>query len=515
MSQSKFIRLNTNDNYLSFGNLFRIIKEESSNSNTFVQSDLFSIIFDTYDVADSTVNNYCTGYRAINAKYKRYFEEIRDKYKIDKKVLVSTIAKVLELIEDRVLDVENISIIQINNNIKLKHICNKLYSISKNDSDVNIGLSSELYQDLESNKLYDFIVKILFYVILEKRQPIHIDKKLNEVIEKNIYDTNISINDIQEFIKIQLNSGIWSIRGIKELAKKENPFACFEMASMECYGIITGKSRYEEAYKYYKIAAEKNHPVANWAMGYLYYQGCIGNKTRRDLYLALKYFNKAKRLNCSNAFNSLGLILLNADIPHVIKNKEKAIKMFEKAISLGNVYAYNNLGKIYENENKYRKAFECYMVSANLGESWAENKVADYYMKGIAKEKNIQKAFDYYLLSSQSSRFTLCHWSKVNLAKYFYKDGNSEIGIKRDVNKAIELLDEVSDELIEASEELVYIYYNLFIESHKENENYLKRLNFYKEKCEKNMKYNTTIKNRIENTLKQINNFNKKIKIPK
>ena len=514
MSQGNFIRLNTNDNYLSFGNLFRVIKEQSSNINAFVQSDLFSIIFDTYDIADSTVNNYCTGFRAINAKYKNYFEQIKDKYKVERDVLVRTIAKIIELIENRVLDIENITITQINDNVKLKHISNKLYNISKNDSDVSIGLSGELYQDLESNNLYDFIVKVLFYVILEKKQPIHIDEKLNDVIEKNIYDTNISINDIQEFIKIQLNSGIWSIRGIKELAKKGNPFACFEMASMECYGIITGKARYEEAYKYYKIASEKNHPVANWAMGYLYYQGHIGNKTKRDLYFALKYFNKAKRLNCSNAYNSLGLILLNGNIPHVIKNKDKAIKMFEKAISLGNVYAYNNLGKIYENENQYKKAFEYYMVSANLGESWAENKVADFYMKGIAKEKNIQKAFDYYLLSSQNSRFTLCHWSKFNLAKYFYKDGNLEIGIKRDINKAIELLDDVSDELIEASEELVYIYYNLYLESYKNNKYYLEKLNFYKEKCEKNTNYDNTIKNKIENILKQINN-KQRIEIPK
>ena len=38
-----FIRLNINDNYLSLGNLFRVIKEESNNTNTFWQHTLFSI----------------------------------------------------------------------------------------------------------------------------------------------------------------------------------------------------------------------------------------------------------------------------------------------------------------------------------------------------------------------------------------------------------------------------------------------------------------------------------------
>ena len=70
--KKNFIRLNINDNYLSFGNFFRILKEESNNSASFWQADLFSIIFNTDSIADSTVNNYCTGFRAINSTYKNY-----------------------------------------------------------------------------------------------------------------------------------------------------------------------------------------------------------------------------------------------------------------------------------------------------------------------------------------------------------------------------------------------------------------------------------------------------------
>lgn len=455
MLQKKFIRLNTNDNYLSFGNVFRIIKEEANSNNMFLQADLFAIIFNTYNIADSTVNNYCTGLRAINSKYKNYFKEIKNKFEKDKNILIITIGKILELIEGKEIDVDNITIAQINENFKLKHICNRLYNISKNDSDVSIILSNELYKNLEENNLYDFMAQVLFYVILDKKQPIYINEQLNDIIEKSIYDTNISFNDIQDFIKIQLNSGILSIRGIKELAKKNNPFACFEIASMEFYGIITGKARYEEAYKYYKIAAEHNHPVANWAIGYLYYEGYIGNKSKRDLYLAFKYFNKARKLKCSNAFNSFGLIILNGNMPHIKKNKDKAIEMFEKAKSLGNIYAYNNLGKIFEEEKNYKKAYEYYLVSANLGESWAANKIGDFFRKGIVGTKDLKKAFDYYTISSESPKFILYPWSKYNLAKYFYENGNLEIGVKQDINKAIELLEDISDELNEANEELM------------------------------------------------------------
>lgn len=505
MSQKKFIRLNTNDNYLSFGNVFRIIKEETNTTNMFLQADLFSIIFNTYNIADSTVNNYCTGLRSINPKYRNYFKEMKNKFEQDKKVLILTIGKILELIETQEINVDNITIEQINNSLKLKHICNRLYTISKNDSDVSIKLSNELYRNLEECNLYDFMVQILFYVILDKKQPIYINEQLNEIIEKNIYDTNISVNDIQDFVKVQLNSGTWSLRGIYELTKKNNPFACFEIASMEFHGITTGKPRYEEAYKYYKIAAKHNHPVANWAIGYLYYEGYIGNKSKRDFFLAFKYFNKSRKLKCSNAFNSLGLIILNGSIPHIKRNKSKAIEMFEKAISLGNIYAYNNLGKIYENKKDYKKAYDYYLSSAELGESWAANKIGEFYRKGISNGKDLRKAFHYYTISSESLRFTLCPWSKYNLAKYFYKDGNLEIDVKQDINRAIELLEDIADELIEASKELLFIYYDLYIKSGKEDKNYLEKVYLYKEKCEKNINYNDEIKQDIENKLKQIN----------
>ncbi len=503
MSKRKFIRLNIDDNYLSLGNLFRVIKEESNSSNMFLQSDLFAIIFNTYNIADSTVNNYCTGFRRINPKYKNYFIEIKSKFETNKDILVLTIGKILELI-DETISGDNITIKQINESIKLKQICNRLYTMSKNDSNVSMKLSNELYKNLEDNDLYEFMVQVLFYVILEKKQPIYIDEKINNIIEKNIYNTDISVKDVHDFIKIQLNSGIWSIRGIKELATKNNPFACFEMASMECYGIATGKVRYEEAYKYYKLAAEHNHPVANWAIGYLYYEGNIGNRSKRDLYLAFKYFNKARKLRCSNAFNSLGIILLRGDIPHIKKNRNKAIEMFEKAISLGNIYAYNNLGKIFETDKNYQKAYDYYIISAKSGESYASNKIGEFYRKGLAKGKDLRKAFEYYTISTESPKFTLCAWSKYNLAKYFYENGNLEIGIKQDINKAIELLDDVSDKLIEASQELIYIYYKLYIENKSERDYYLKKLNYYKEKCEKNINYNNKIKKEIENICNKI-----------
>lgn len=448
-----FVILNNNNEHLSLGNFFRVIKEYSNAKNTFLQSDLFCEIFNIDNIANSTVNNYLTGFRTINSKYKNIYFSMKEEYIKNQLYLIPTISRILSFIDNYNYK-ENIKLDLINNHPKLLNICSTLYSISKNDINVTHTFSEELKQLLEEKDLYNFIVKILFYIILEKKQPIPIEDSFSTIIEKKIYNTNISTKDFEEFLDIQLTSGTLSINGLTQLSKKNNPFACFEMASLEFYGIITGKPRYDKAYEYYKIAADNKHPVASWAIGYMYYNSLLGNNSHYNKYLTIKYFNKARKLNCSNAFNSFGIIFLNGNYPHIKKDLNKALYFFKKAISMGNIYAYNNLGKLYENEKNFSKALECFTCAADLGESWAANKVGEYYRKGIHVKKDLKKAFNYYTMSSNASQFTLCHWSKYNLAKYFYQNGNLEIGIHKDIDLAIKLYKEISSELKEARKEL-------------------------------------------------------------
>ena len=504
MKNKNFIRLNIDDNYLSLGNIFRIIKETSINPNSFWQSDLFCIIFNCDYIADSTVNNYCTGFRAINSKYKNYFYNLKTRYEKDESIFISIIGNIINLLYTGKTNIKKYSLKQINNDIKLKKVCTKLFSISKNDNDVKNVLLNKLYQYLNSDNLYCFIIEILSYSILEKKQPIYKEDNFNSIMEKSLYSTNISIQNVEQFVKIQLDAGIWSLRSINELAKQKNPFACFEMASLEFYGIIAGYPRYEKAYEYYKIASDYNHPVANWAIGYLYYKGYIGFRTTHDLYMAFRFFNKSRKYNCSSAFNSLGLVFLNGDIPHIKKSNDNAMKMFEKSALLGNVYAYNNIGRIYENNNKYKEAFENYNISANLGDSWALNKVGEFYRMGKYVKKDLKKAYQFCTSSSECFKYSCCPWSKYNLAKYFYINGNIEINVNKDINKAIELLNEVCENLIEALEELIIIYYKLYIESSRENIEYYNKIKYYIKKVENHPRYNLQVKKRVEEYLNKI-----------
>ena len=175
MLKKNFIRLNVNDNYLSLGNVFRIIKEESINPNSFWQSDLFCIVFNTENIADSTVNNYCTGLRAINSKYKDYCSSLKNKYKKNDKALLPTIGKILMLINDND-DYENsVTMKKIDNDKRLKNICTRLYAISKNDSDVSNKLS-KIYNGkplFSVSNFYKLRARVIFTDRLAQQEKLH------------------------------------------------------------------------------------------------------------------------------------------------------------------------------------------------------------------------------------------------------------------------------------------------------------------------------------------------------
>lgn len=505
MKKKKMIKLNDNDNHLSLGNIFRIIKSISINPNAFLQSDLFCTIFNCDFIGASTVNNYCTGYRGINPDYKNYLLKQKELYEDDKSIFIPTLSKILNLINNGKFISDNYSLDEINNDNKLKYVCSKLYTISKNDSDVDFSLSTKLLNHINNKDYYSFFVEVLFFAVLEKVQPKFWENILIDVIENNLNNTNISVNDVESFIQLQLNSGIWSIRGLNELANQKNPFACFEMASLEFYGIISGKPRYDKAYEYYKIASDNNHPIALWAIGYLFYNGYIGTKSDDDLVKAYEYFLESKKLKCSNAYNSLGLIYLNGNVPNINKDKTLALELFKQSADLGNIYANNNLGKLAEENKEYKTAYNYYLISANSGDSWALNKLGEFYRLGIYVEKDLKKAYDYYLKSSECSRFSLCNWSKYNLAKYFFRFGIPKIGVHSNIDKSINLLEDVCNNLIQANEELIYIYYDLYLTCNKD-EKYLKKLEYYIDLIEHNKNYNNDIKKRIEKNISLIKN---------
>lgn len=226
----------------------------------------------------------------------------------------------------------------------------------------------------------------------------------------------------------------------------------------------------------------------------------IGSLSQDDINNAWYYLQKAKSLDSISSHNSIGICYLHGYNPQNEINLNKAIQHFELAAKNNYIYAFNNLGKIYEDKQEYKTAFEYYIKSANEEESWACNKIGEFYRKGIYVDKDIEKSYYYYTIGANSPISTRYNWNIYNLVKYFYLKGNSSIGIQKDIEKSISLLNQIKD--FEYSNELfLYAYYNLYLT----NPIYIDKVNYYLTKINNSPILNQEYKNQIEKNLQEIN----------
>lgn len=497
----KYIKLNNNNNHLSLGNVCRIIKENSTNKIYANQTNIFCTILNIESANESTINNYCIGCRSIGNDYKELYFTYKHNYQKNKEYMLDIILNLISILDGYVYTEEYKNISFINNNKNLTKLVHNLYNVAKNDKTIPSNFINKLNKLINSINYYETITEILFYIILEKKQPIYVETVINETIENILINTNISINDLENFLNLQFKDGINYIYSLKELSKSNNPCACFELGLMEYLGEITGTKRYNKAYEYFQIAASYNHPRANYLIGKMLLNKNIGNLTSQDINLAFNYLKKAESLGNIASLNTLGLFYLN-----IKKEPKTAIKYFEKATQYNYVYAFNNLGKISENKKDYTKAFDYYLKSANLNESWACNKIGEMYRLGIGTKKDPKKAFDYYKKSIDVPISIINYYAKYNLAKYFYLNGNYEANAETNKTKAIEYLQDASKHnIIEASIELLFYYINT--NQKKYTTEILECINI----IENHPQYNSNIKKSIEQKLQEKKELNKKL----
>ena len=496
--KKKFIKMNNNQNQLSLGNFCKNIKELAKNKSFANQTEVFYCLFNVDDVSDSTVNNYCIGYRAIGSEFRQKYISYKNHYMQNPEIFDEVIIGLLSILDGEVYTkLSHQELLQkANNHQTLKKLLLELYNLAKNDESVSNNFTEDIYKQISQNNLYKSLCDILIYIVLEKKQPVYTQTSQKEIIENLLNSTNISVNELEKILKLQMQDGINYTHSLKSLAKEKNPYACYELGEMEYKGQMAGYPRYIKSYEYFKIAAEKNHPRACWLIAQMIYQKKIGDLSKEDLKLAWHYLKKAEKVGSIAATNTIGVCYLKGLVPDEPKSEEKAINYFQKAMNHEYVYASNNLGKIYEKKGDYKRAFKYFMYSAEKEESWACNKVGEYYRLGIATEKDIQKAFKYYNLATEVPLNILDHWAFYNLAKYFYLKGNLQSNTEKDISKAIEYFTKAADKgIYEAYEELIYIYINKYKETsldfylNKINE-YLKILsqNKYYDKCQNNLK---------------------------
>jgi hypothetical protein len=497
----QYIKLNDNDEHLSLGNLFRIIKESSKNKTSAMQSELFCLLFGIDSVNDTTVNNYCVGCRSIGNDYKQIYLNKNKKYQNNANEFCSSIIGLLNVIDGDVHTgiVDDIGF--IDESVSALELARKLYNLAKNDRQVKVDFTNMLYHLLEEKKIYKCLVEELTYIVLVKKQPLYEDELKREVFENVLNDTSISSISLQEYLSLKLREGINFDYSMRKLAENGNAYANFEIGSDEYYGHVTGKPRYTEALKFLKRAAEEKHAAANYMVASIYIRGLVGNKSKEELEKGYKYLLEARELGNIAASNLLGNMYFDGIYP-LEKDLNKAIECYKGAAEANYVFAINNLGKIEENNKRIKEAYEYYLKSADLGESWACNKIGEAYRTGILEMDGL-KAFDYYNKALECNFRTLCYYAYHNLAKYYYLNGYDTIA--KDYNKAIEYFKIAADNnIFESAIELFYIYakdYKAKQEQHSYDE-----IMHYKKMIESHPKYDKETKDEIEKKLSEIRN---------
>lgn len=495
-----FIKLNTNDEHLSLGNLFRIIKELAKNKSAAMQTELFCTMFEIRDINDTTVNNYCVGARNIGSDYKQIFINKNKKYQQNHNIFCNTILDLISVIDGVIYHDKENGIDFINNNANAYYLSKKLYNIAKNDKQVSRELIDIIKDYLNNKKIYEALVEELLFIVLEKKQPIYDSDSKKEVLEDILNDTSISAASLQEYLSLKLREGINYDYSLKLLADSNNAYACYEIGCNEFYGYVKGTPRYSEALKYYLIAADLNHAGSCYMVARIYIDGLVGLKTKQELEKGYNYLNKAIELDNVAALNKLGTMYLEGVYP-LKKNLKKALECFKKASEANYVYAFNNLGKIEENNNNLDKAMEYYKKSADLGESWACNKYAEYLR---CEKQEIEKAYDYYNKATLVNYHNVYYYAYYNIAKYYLLNGNNLV--PKNQNKALEYLEIASNNnVLEASIELLKYYISLYKKNKYEN-TYNKIITI-KRTIECHDKYNNAICEEIEFMLNNIFNI--------
>ena len=413
-----YIKMNDNDNYLSLGNVINTIKKVSNNKNA-MQTELFYTIFNVNNVNATTINNYCIGYRAIGLEYKRIFIDLKRKFEQDKEIYINIILGILSIMDD-VIYVKDVSSLElINTNKKLNEVIKELLIIAQNDKHIE----KETINSIKKLNNYEAFIELLNYSILENNQPVYTPS------------INIKINreELNEYLKIKLYYGESYINSLIELSRKDNMYACAELGSLEFDGYISGKPNYKKCYDYYYKAALKDHPKGCWMVANLMLTG----RVKLEFDTMWKYLNKSIELGSFAGYNTLGLCYLRGINKQNKKDLNEARKNFQISAEHGYVFAFNNLGKTYEEEGNIEEAIKYYKVSADMNECWALNKVGEYYRK----KRDLKTAYIYYLKATESPITERIKYPFYNLAKYYYENGCEEANIKKDTTKAKELYD--------------------------------------------------------------------------
>lgn len=164
----------------------------------------------------------------------------------------------------------------------------------------------------------------------------------------------------------------------------------------------TAKST-KKAVKFLKLAAEKNHILAQYNLGLIYQQ----DSEYKDNKEAVKWFKKAAVNGYDYAQDTLGWMHQYGN--GVKKDSKEAVKWYKKAAKQNHVEAQYSLGCMYfEGEGvlkDFKEAAKWFHSSADRGFSKAELKLGDIYINAEGVSKDFKKAAKWFKKCAEKGDF--------------------------------------------------------------------------------------------------------------
>lgn len=197
------------------------------------------------------------------------------------------------------------------------------------------------------------------------------------------------------------------------------------------------------AYKYYMKAAKSGNSAGEYAVGYGYETGEIGEK---NLDKAFNWY--AKSYSHKNTTAMVKIAYWYYSGIYFEKDEKKAVQIYHEAAELGNMEAQRTLGiYLYQGSNvvkqNYLKAIDWFKRAFNQGDSWSAFYLGQIYEFGDGVEQNIDQAVLFYKKGVErgnaDSHYRLAKWYRttkhdIQAAISLYENAYSACGDTHGLN---------------------------------------------------------------------------------
>lgn len=215
--------------------------------------------------------------------------------------------------------------------------------------------------------------------------------------KRSVYRLSPSESLFCGVVSLQQSKFTEATQYFQEASKVGNIIATFLLGEI----FYVKLQNYEQAFKYFKKAAESEIPAAFSWLGQMYNEG---NGVAKNHSEALKYFQKAIDYGDNSACYELGLLYHHGE--NIRTDFDKAFKNIKKAAENGNENAFWWLAYMYlyaeGTAQNYELAFKWFKKAAEVGNEFAFHYLGQMYFFGNGVTKDYNLALSWFKKSANS-----------------------------------------------------------------------------------------------------------------